>query len=86
MIFKAFQSKGSSVKTTIRTIKELYIEKEADKIKIHMTADGFLYNMVRIIVGTLIQVGKGKIKAEDVGNIIESGDRIRRDHVLRLMD
>jgi len=75
--FQAFQSKGSSVKTTIRTIKELYIEKEADTIKIHVTADGFLYNMVRIIVGTLIQVGKGKIKADDVGNIIESLDRMK---------
>lgn len=75
--FQAFQSKGSSVKTTIRTIKELYIEKEEDKIRITVTADGFLYNMVRIIVGTLIQVGKGKIKADDVGNIIESLDRMK---------
>jgi tRNA pseudouridine38-40 synthase len=75
--FQAFQSKGSSVKTTIRTIKELYVENEEDKIKIHVTADGFLYNMVRIIVGTLIQVGKGKIKADDVGNIIESLDRMK---------
>jgi tRNA pseudouridine38-40 synthase len=75
--FKAFQSKGSSVKTSIRTIQELYIEKEADTIKIHVTADGFLYNMVRIIVGTLIKVGKGKIKAEDVISIIESCDRTK---------
>ncbi|PRR83552.1 tRNA pseudouridine(38-40) synthase TruA [Clostridium vincentii] len=75
--FQAFQSKGSSVKTTIRTIDELCIEKEKDTIKIHVTADGFLYNMVRIIVGTLIQVGKGKIKADYVGNIIESLDRMK---------
>lgn len=75
--FKAFQSKGSSVKTSIRTIKELYLKKESDIIKIHITADGFLYNMVRIIVGTLIQVGKGKIQADDVGNIIESGNRLK---------
>lgn len=75
--FKAFQSKGSSVKTTIRTINELYIEKELDIIKIHITADGFLYNMVRIIVGTLIQVGKGKIKPEDVEAIIESRNRLK---------
>jgi len=75
--FIAFQSQGSSVKTTIRTIKELYIEKELDTIKIHVTADGFLYNMVRIIVGTLIQVGKGKMNAEDVESIIESGNRLK---------
>lgn len=75
--FKAFQSKGSSVKTSIRTIKELYIEKEAEIIKIQITADGFLYNMVRIIVGTLIQVGKGKIQLDDVESIIESGNRLK---------
>lgn len=75
--FQAFQSKGSSVKTTIRTIEELYIEKEADIIRVIVTADGFLYNMVRIIVGTLIQVGKGKMKAEDIRSILESCNRLK---------
>ena len=50
--FKAFRSLGSSVKTTERTIKELYIEAKGESINIFITADGFLYNMVRIIVGT----------------------------------
>ena len=68
--FKAFMSPGSSIKTTVRTITELYIEQKGDKIKIFVTADGFLYNMVRIIVGTLIKVGNKKLKPEDIKDII----------------
>ncbi|MEG0641513.1 MAG: tRNA pseudouridine(38-40) synthase TruA [Clostridium sp.] len=73
--FKAFRSKGSSVKTSVRTIKELYIEELGNEIKVTITADGFLYNMVRIIVGTLIQVGRGKIAVDEVKGIIEQGVR-----------
>ncbi|MFQ7000635.1 MAG: tRNA pseudouridine(38-40) synthase TruA [Clostridium sp.] len=73
--FKAFRSLGSSVKTTERTIKELYIESEGEKINIFISADGFLYNMVRIIVGTLLKVGRGKIPVEDIEKIILLGDR-----------
>ena len=73
--FKAFRSLGSSVKTTERTIEELYIESEGEKINIFITADGFLYNMVRIIVGTLLKVGRGKIPVEDIEKIILLGDR-----------
>jgi tRNA pseudouridine38-40 synthase len=75
--FRAFMSPGSSIKTTVRNIKELYIEQDVDKIKIFITADGFLYNMVRIIVGTLIKVGNGKLEAESIENIIVEGDRKR---------
>ncbi|MDY6012531.1 tRNA pseudouridine(38-40) synthase TruA [Clostridium sp.] len=73
--FKAFKTNGSSVKTSIRTIKDLHIENEGNIIKVFVTADGFLYNMVRIIVGTLIEVGRGKIKASDIENIIKEGKR-----------
>ncbi|SFC82297.1 tRNA pseudouridine(38-40) synthase TruA [Clostridium uliginosum] len=73
--FRAFMSPGSSAKTTIRTISEFYIEQEDDMIKIFISADGFLYNMVRIIVGTLIKVGNGKIKIEDIEGIINEGNR-----------
>lgn len=73
--FIAFKSSGSSVKTTIRTISDLYIEKQNDIIKIYVTGDGFLYNMVRIIVGTLIMVGSNKIDSTEVQNIIHSKDR-----------
>ena len=69
--FKAFKTNGSSVKTSVRTINGLELELKGDVIKIFVSADGFLYNMVRIIVGTLIEVGKGKIKPEDIESIIK---------------
>ena len=55
--FASFCSAGSQVKTTVRTIYELDINKENDIIAIKISGNGFLYNMVRIIVGTLMQVG-----------------------------
>lgn len=75
--FSAFKTNGSSVKTSVRTISELYIKKDDDIIKIFITADGFLYNMVRIIVGTLVEVGKGKIDPVNIKNIIDSRDRTK---------
>lgn len=73
--FKAFKTVGSSVKTSTRTITDLHIEVTGDEIKVLITADGFLYNMVRIIVGTLIEVGRGKILPKDIQGIIESKER-----------
>ncbi len=75
--FIGFSSTGSSVKTTIRTIYDFKLEKHNDIIKLIITGDGFLYNMVRIIVGTLIEVGLGKIKPDEINDIILSKDRIR---------
>ncbi|MBU3111680.1 tRNA pseudouridine(38-40) synthase TruA [Clostridium lacusfryxellense] len=73
--FSAFKNLGSSVKTSVRTISQLDIIKNEDMIKIYIAADGFLYNMVRIIVGALIRVGEGKIKPSEINNIIESKER-----------
>jgi len=73
--FSAFKNLGSSVKTSVRTITKLDIVKNEDIIKIYIAADGFLYNMVRIIVGALIRVGEGKIKPNEIKNIIESKER-----------
>lgn len=73
--FEAFRTLGSSVKTTVRTIHRVKIEKEEDLIKIYVTGDGFLYNMVRIMVGTLIEVGRKKIKPNEIKNIIDKKDR-----------
>ena len=53
-----------------------------DKIKIELTGNGFLYNMVRIISGTLVDVGLGKIKAEEIPCIIEVGDRSKAGKTL----
>lgn len=73
--FSAFKNLGSSAKTSVRTISELTITKDGDSIKIYVAADGFLYNMVRIIVGSLIRVGEGKIKPNEIKDIIESKQR-----------
>ncbi|WP_040327554.1 tRNA pseudouridine(38-40) synthase TruA [Clostridium ihumii] len=73
--FSALKNTGSSVKTSVRTIKDLRIEKNNDYIKIFVSADGFLYNMVRIIVGTLIDVGTKKIDPKDIETIINSLER-----------
>jgi len=73
--FASFKTSGSSVKTTVRTISELYLEEQEDTIKIYVTGDGFLYNMVRIIVGTLIMVGFNKIKPNEIEKIIEEKNR-----------
>ncbi len=74
--FKAFKSSGTSSKSSVRTIyKADVIEKEDNRIWIELTGNGFLYNMVRIISGTLVDVGLGKIKPQDIENIINSKDR-----------
>jgi tRNA pseudouridine38-40 synthase len=75
--FKAFMAAGSQVKDTVRNIKSLDIISEDKEVMIRITADGFLYNMVRIIVGTLLYLGNKKIMAEEIPLIIESGIRQR---------
>lgn len=73
--FTAFKSTGSSAKTSIRTIKMIELTKNDDLITINIEGDGFLYNMVRIIAGTLIDVGRGRICPDSIMDIIESRDR-----------
>ena len=73
--FKAFKSSGTSSKSSVRTIYSANIITEGTNIAIILTGNGFLYNMVRIIAGTLVDVGLGKIKARDIPEIIESKDR-----------
>ena len=80
--FKAFKSSGTSSKSSIRTIYKANIITEGTNIAVDLTGNGFLYNMVRIIVGTLVDVGLGKINAEDIPNIIESKDRTKAGKTL----
>lgn len=80
--FAAFRTQGSSVKGTIRTIFDVKVEKTEKIIKISVSGDGFLYNMVRIIVGTLIKVGNKKLKPEDIQDIIREGNRKRAGMVV----
>ncbi len=73
--FKAFQSAKSSESNTVRTIKDIKIEKRADLVYIDLWADGFLYNMVRIIAGTLLEIGRGKMPEESIKEILAKRDR-----------
>ena len=73
--FKAFKSSGTSGKNSVRTIYKAIVKKEGERIIIELTGNGFLYNMVRIISGTLLEVGMGKIAPDEIENIIESKDR-----------
>lgn len=75
--FAAFMSSGSTVESTARSIKYARIEKKGDIIEFTVAADGFLYNMVRILTGTLVAVAQGKIFPEDIPQIILSKDRSR---------
>lgn len=73
--FSAFMSEGSDVESTVREVTSLTVDKTDSLIEIRISADGFLYNMVRIIVGTLIEVAAGRILPEDIPNIITSCNR-----------
>ena len=73
--FKAFKASGTSSKSSVRTIFKADVFKEKDRIYIELTGNGFLYNMVRIISGTLLDVGIGKINPEEISKIIEEKDR-----------
>lgn len=73
--FKAFCSSGSGAKTTIRTIYDLSVSLVLDDLKIIVMGNGFLYNMVRIIAGTLLAVGYGEITEKEVKEMLEIGDR-----------
>ena len=73
--FSAFKASGTSSKSSVRTIYSAKVTKEGERIYIELTGNGFLYNMVRIIAGTLVEVGLGKIKPEEITEIIDSKDR-----------
>ncbi len=73
--FKAFCSSGTSVKTTVRTVYSINIEERGNEIIFSVTGNGFLYNMVRIIVGTLLAVGRGKIGKKEVEDMLKTGKR-----------
>ena len=73
--FSAFMSPGSDVTDTVRNVFYVKVEKCCSDIDIKICADGFLYNMVRIIVGTLIEVAYDRMKPEEITKVIESRDR-----------
>nr|MBE6545572.1 tRNA pseudouridine(38-40) synthase TruA [Oscillospiraceae bacterium] len=75
--FSAFMSEGSDVEDTVRSVTSLSVVRNDDIVEVRISADGFLYNMVRIIVGTLTEVAFGRISPDDIPDIIASRDRSR---------
>lgn len=73
--FCAYMAQGSAVASTVRTVTRATVEREGEVIVFRVAADGFLYNMVRILAGTLLEVGIGKRAAEDILRITASHDR-----------
>lgn len=82
MILKHLNQVGTSSKSSIRTIYKGEIKEENDRIKICLTGNGFLYNMVRIISGTLVEIGLGKIEPEEIPIIIEKKERSKAGKTL----
>jgi tRNA pseudouridine38-40 synthase len=87
--FKAFMAQGSTPQeSTVRTIYSYEVEwadrpelgEGCREITLSVTGDSFLYNMVRIMTGTLVEAGLGRIDPEEIPQILESGDRSRAGH------
>ncbi len=73
--FKSMSASGGGAKTTVRTIYDIKIEQKEESIDFLVTGNGFLYNMVRIMVGTLLAVGTNKIEKQDVLEMLKTGER-----------
>ncbi len=73
--FASFCAAGSQALSTVRTIFDCHVQREGDAVTIFVTGDGFLYHMVRILAGTLIQVGKGRLAPEQMEQILLACDR-----------
>jgi len=77
--FASFQSTGAPRKTTVRTISQFTVQRHSEStfptIDMEVTSNGFLYNMVRNLVGTLVEVGRGKITSDKIPKIIVAADR-----------
>ncbi|WP_432667276.1 tRNA pseudouridine(38-40) synthase TruA [Wukongibacter baidiensis] len=78
--FKGFMSSGSNVKNTIRTIYNIDVYQKNEFVILEYKGNGFLYNMVRIITGSLLDVSSGKVKMENLDYIIKSKDRKNARH------
>lgn len=75
--FAAFCSVKNSKKSTCRRLRSIRLEREGDELLLYFTGDGFLYNMVRILTGTLLEVGMGRRAPEEMPGLLLSGDRSR---------
>jgi len=73
--FSAFRAAGSNAKTSVRRVYSLEIDHRPPNIYLTVEANGFLYNMVRIITGTILYVGKGKLTPKDIRRFLDTGKR-----------
>lgn len=73
--FKSFCSVNTVVESTVRRLDSVAVEEQGEEIVIRVRGNGFLYNMVRIIAGTLMEVGMGKTEPEEIPGILNALDR-----------
>ena len=73
--FAAVRSVGTETRTTVRTVHYFNISRSGELIECRVCADGFLYNMVRAMVGTVVYAAEGKLAPEDIPAILDSGNR-----------
>lgn len=75
--YAAFCTGKKGARSTVRTVESIRLERAGEELRLYFTGDGFLYNMVRILTGTLIEVGRGERSPEDMDAILASLDRTR---------
>lgn len=80
--FKGFKASGTSGKSTVREIYKAEVKQDGERIIIELTGNGFMYNMVRIISGTIVDVGLGKITPNQIPDIINAKDRTKAGKTL----
>lgn len=73
--FAAVRSVGTDVKSTVRTVHHFEVERQGDLLLLRICANGFLYNMARAMTGTVVYAAEGKIQPEQIGAILDSGNR-----------
>ena len=73
--FAAVRSVGTDVKSTVRTVYYYNVERRGDLIELKVCANGFLYNMARAMAGTVVYAAEGKIRPEEIGALLASGNR-----------
>ncbi|TCO74981.1 tRNA pseudouridine(38-40) synthase TruA [Marinisporobacter balticus] len=78
--FKAFMASRTSIKNTVRTIQDIRLYEQEELLILDIKGNGFLYNMVRIMTGTLVDIGRGRIDEKDLPNIIKSCSRESAGH------
>ena len=73
--YRAFSSLKKFKRSTVRTVDHIQVEEVGPELRLTFTGNGFLYHMVRILVGTILEVGQGKLRPEDIDDIFASGNR-----------